>query len=96
MRIARGALADNIPSRDLYLSPEHKLLLDGVLVAARDLLNGFTICQVTDEAVARIDYFHIELDTHECVLADGAWAEAVWTRMAARKHYAPKLSASMG
>jgi hypothetical protein len=44
-----------------------------LLVPARLLANGITIRQV--ESVERLEYFHIELDTHDAILAEGAPAE---------------------
>jgi ELWxxDGT repeat protein len=71
--VAAGALADGVPARDLWLSPEHSLCLDGVLVRAEHLVNGMTIAQA--DRVERLEYFHIELDAHDVILADGAPAE---------------------
>jgi hypothetical protein len=62
-----------VPARDLWVSPEHALYLDDVLVAAKLLVNGMTIVQV--EAVDRLEYFHIELDSHDVILAEGTPAE---------------------
>ena len=45
----------------------------GVLIEARDLVNGVTVIQA--ETVERVEYFHIELDTHDVVLAEGAPSE---------------------
>jgi microcystin-dependent protein len=73
IRLEAGALADGVPARDLWLSPEHALYIDGVLVPAQRLGNGITIRQV--ESVDRIEYFHIELAMHDVILADGAPAE---------------------
>jgi hypothetical protein len=73
IRVAAGALADGIPRRDLHVSPKHALFLDGVLIPAEKLINGVTIRQL--EAMQTIEYFHIELEAHDVILAEGAAAE---------------------
>ncbi|MBL0372370.1 Hint domain-containing protein [Rhizobium sp. KVB221] len=73
--IARHALDDVIPHRDLYLSPRHALLIDGVLIQALDLVNGTSITVVPRTDSDTIEYLHIVLDTHEVILAEGAPAE---------------------
>lgn len=75
IRISAGALGDGLPRRDLFVSPSHALLMDGVLVQARLLVNGTTIAQVRPQA-ERFTYFHIEFETHAVVLAEGAPAES--------------------
>ncbi len=71
--IRAGALSPLMPARDLYLSPGHSVLVDGALLIARLLINGVTVTQ--DWRPPRIDYFHMELASHDCVIAEGAWAE---------------------
>jgi hypothetical protein len=73
VRIAAGALGDHVPARDLSVSPSHSMLLDGTLVLARSLVNGVTITQ--DHVPESIHYFQIDLGTHDCVIAEGAWSE---------------------
>jgi hypothetical protein len=74
IRIAPGALADGIPSRPLILSPDHAIFIDDVLVQAKDLVDGIAIIQ--DMNGAAIRYFHVELETHGILLAEGAPAES--------------------
>jgi hypothetical protein len=73
IHISAGALGDQFPARDLYVSPGHSMLLNGVLVLASRLVNGITITQTSPtEDVA---YFQMDLGTHDCILAEGAWSE---------------------
>jgi hypothetical protein len=71
--VSADALADGVPARDLWISPEHALFIDGALVPARLLVNGATITQVA--SVEELEYFHIELEQHDIIFAEGASAE---------------------
>jgi autotransporter passenger strand-loop-strand repeat protein len=73
VRVAAGAFAEAQPSRDLFLSPDHAVFVDDVLVPIRQLMNGVSIAQVEVNAVA---YFHVELDGHDVLLAEGLPAES--------------------
>jgi probable HAF family extracellular repeat protein len=68
-----GSLDEGSPRRDLWISPHHAMYLDGILIEAKDLLNGASIVQA--EGVDLVDYFHLELDSHDVILAEGAWSE---------------------
>jgi hypothetical protein len=72
--ISKGALGGGLPRRDLYVSPSHAMLVDGLLVHAAALVNGSTIYQVA-EMPQRFEYLHIETDGHHAILAEGAAAE---------------------
>jgi hypothetical protein len=74
VRIAAGALGAASPARDLCVSPEHMMCLDGVLIPAEKLLNGTTITRAADIKV--VEYFHIELSRHAVLYAEGAPAES--------------------
>ena len=77
--IKAGALEDKVPKRDLWISPNHAMYfkdkhLDGVLIEATDLVNGVSIVQA--ESAESIEYYHVELDTHDVLIAEGALAES--------------------
>ena len=71
--LTAGSLADGVPRRDLWISPHHAMALDGVLIEAKDLVNGVSIVQAED--VEEVEYFHVELDSHDVILAEGAPSE---------------------
>src|ERR1700734_286615 len=71
--IKAGALDDNMPKRDLWISPHHAMYLEGVLIEAKDLVNDVSIVQA--EQVEKVEYFHIELDSHDVIIAEGSLSE---------------------
>ena len=72
-RVCAAAFGDRLPVRDLFLSPDHAVFIDGVLVPVRHLINGSTIVQ---EPVDEITYYHVELATHDLILAEGLPCES--------------------
>ncbi len=74
VRIAAGALGDNLPHRPLYISPDHSMYLDGVLVPAQLLVNGRTITQPPRNT--EVDYIHVEVEPHDILIAEGAASES--------------------
>ena len=76
VRVLAGAFGDNLPSRDLMLSPGHAVcvsVLDEVFVPVGELVNGTTVTQVEVDAVT---YWHVELESHDVLLAEGLPCES--------------------
>ena len=69
-----GSLGENLPESILYVSPDHGMVVDGFLIAAKDLVNGTTVFQ--DLTTKDIEYYHLELETHACIKANGALADS--------------------
>jgi hypothetical protein len=74
VRIRADAFADGVPMRDLLVSPDHAIYADGLLIPARLLRNDTTI--VREDRFRAIRYFHVELDRHDILLAEGLAAES--------------------
>jgi hypothetical protein len=74
--IKAGALGD-APTEDLYVSPAHGIIVDGRMVAAKDLVNGTTIVQDTKMRAKDIVYHHLELENHSTVIANGVLSESM-------------------
>jgi len=73
VRVARGASGQNVPARDLYLSPDHAVFVNNVLVPVKLLINGASIAQSKRDHVT---YYHVELPHHAVILAEGLPVES--------------------
>ena len=82
--IRAGALGDNLPDRDMMVSPNHRMLVGRartalyfedheVLVAAKHLVDGQKIQVVQPQGLT---YHHILFDHHQVVMSDGCWSES--------------------
>jgi len=86
--ITRGALGEDVPNRNLRVSQQHRMLVRGaiaqrmfgcteVLIAARHLL-ALPGIHLDHTPTAPVTYYHIMLNRHEVLLAEGAPAESLY------------------
>ena len=76
VKISPFAIDGKAPYSDLYVSPAHAIYLDGILIRASDLVNGVIIVADAKPEALSLTYFHIGLDTHEAILAEGLAVES--------------------
>src|SRR6516164_4976329 len=77
VRVARSALGLDVPNADLYVTKEHALLIDGVLVTAGSLINGTTITVYDASEHNELEFFHIKLARHNAIYAEGVPCESL-------------------
>jgi hypothetical protein len=76
IRVGRFAIDDQTPYRDLYLSPLHCVFFNEALIPVMYLINETSITQGTPSEMSALEYYHVELDTHEVMYAEGALVES--------------------
>ena len=85
VRIRPGAFGIGEPDEEIIVSPEHRMLVKGVvaralfntpevLVAARDLVNGESV--IRDTQLKEVTYIHMLLPRHEVLFANGVETES--------------------
>jgi hypothetical protein len=72
VRVGAGAFAAGVPYRDLFLSPNHAVYVNEVLIPVKHLINGSSIMQVP---LNKVSYYHVELPQHGVLWAEGLPAE---------------------
>jgi hypothetical protein len=82
--IEAGAIAPGKPARDLWVTPDHAIFVEGRLIPAKLLVNGTTIRQ---ETRAEYSFYHLELDRHSLLLAEGLEAESYLDIEASRQRF---------
>jgi len=76
VRVRAGALGGGLPERDLVLTADHALLIDGLLINASALVNGSSIDWVPPKELGdRYTVYHVETEAHDVILAEGTPAE---------------------
>jgi hypothetical protein len=87
IRVARFAIDDHIPHCDLYLSPHHCIFFNEALIPVMYLINETNIAQGAPSDMSAIEYYHIELDTHEVIFAEGALVESFIDDNSSRENF---------
>ena len=77
VRIARSALAPNLPHAALYVTQTHGVFIDDVLVSAGYLINETTITLCGANELNELEFFHIKLESHDVIYAEGAPVETL-------------------
>ena len=83
--VKADALGNNLPARDLYLSPDHSLFIDGLLINAGALVNGVSIVQT--EPTETFVYHSVELENHALLTVEGTLAESYMPHHEDRANY---------
>jgi len=68
VRVSAHAFGDEKPCRNLWLSPNHAVFVDDVLIPVKYLVNGGTIAQMP---VDEVTWYHVRLPDHDLLLAEG-------------------------
>lgn len=74
VRIKKSAIAENVPNRDLLITPGHSIFINDLLIESLKLANGKTIYQ--DYSFNIVKYYHIKLDKHYIMNAEGVLLES--------------------
>jgi hypothetical protein len=77
--IKRSALGPNVPHSDLYVTKWHAVFIDNVLVPVGSLINGTTIALYDANEFDELEFFHIKLESHDVIYAEGAPCETLLT-----------------
>ena len=77
VRVSRSALAPDVPCADLYVTKPHALLIDGILVPVCNLINDTTITVYDAQELDELEFFHIKLELHDVIYAEGAPCETL-------------------
>jgi hypothetical protein len=72
VRVTRSALGPDVPHADLFVTKTHLLLIDDVLVPVCNLINDTTIAVYDASALGELEFFHIRLEAHDVIYAEGA------------------------
>ncbi|MEL6684759.1 MAG: Hint domain-containing protein [Pseudomonadota bacterium] len=88
VRIMAGALGGGLPERDLWVSPQHRMLVrsriaERMFGQAEALIAAIKLTELpgvfVDETATEVTYFHLLFDRHEIIYAEAAPTESFYT-----------------
>jgi len=87
IRVARFAIDDRTPYCDLYVSPWHCIFFNEALIPVMYLINETSIAQRAPSDMSAIEYYHIDLGTHEVIYAEGASVDSYFDNGSNRESF---------
>ena len=87
IRVARFAIDERSPHSDLYLSPQHCLFFNEALIPVKHLVNGVSVAHAAPWDMSTIEYYHIDLETHEVIYAEGTLVDSFFDGDSEREHF---------
>jgi len=87
IRVARFAIDDQSPHSDLYLSPLHCVFFNRAFIPVKHLINGTSVAPDAPSDMSAIEYYHVDLGTHEVLYAEGALVESFFDGDSEREHF---------
>jgi hypothetical protein len=78
VRVARSALALDVPHADLYLTEWHARFVDGVLIPVGSLINGTTIKRYEARELSELEFFNIKLESHDVIYRKAHLSRPCW------------------
>ncbi len=105
IRIKQGALGINLPKRDLRVSQQHRILVEGVIAqrmfGAREVLvPAIALLPLAgvfvDQPSMPVSYYHIMLERHEIVISEALRSESLYLgKQALQSIPAPALNEAL-
>lgn len=74
VKIVKDAIAEGVPCKDLLVTPEHSILLQGQFIPVRMLVNGSSIFY--DRSITSYTFYHIETEEHSVISANNVLTES--------------------
>jgi hypothetical protein len=87
IRVAPFAFDDHSPRSELYLSPLHCVFFNEALIPVKYLVNGTSITQSAPSDMSAIEYYHVDLGTHEVLYTEGALVESYFDGESEREYF---------